>query len=67
WGIVVPSIVVVGFGLWPRLLLGPMQTTAVSMLTPGLLTAPAESPDLDAPRPLAKDRPDDLVSRRLGP
>lgn len=41
WGIVVPTVVVVGFGAWPRGLLGPMEEAAVPMLTPGLLAAPA--------------------------
>ncbi len=61
WGIVVPAIVVLGFGLWPRTLLGPMQTAAVSMLTPGLLTAPAEDPL----RPPSGDQTDDLASQRF--
>jgi NADH-quinone oxidoreductase subunit N len=66
WGIVAPAAVVVGFGVWPRVLLDPMTEAARRMLTPGMLTAPLEAGPVGesaAPAPHNAD----LASRRPGP
>jgi NADH-quinone oxidoreductase subunit N len=63
WGIVAPAVVVLGFGVSPRTLLEPMESAALAMLRPGLLTAPAnENPETEQAE--SEARADEVASQR---